>query len=161
MLRAYLTPAPSNATTFETWEDVQHEHYTIVDVSKAKDLLEMIEICEINAMHTEWLLLVVETFRQTCLLEKNDVVKKLFNISKGKVASVVFEDWRRHAIKLMEKRLDRNESVDGTAELFLLVSILNLIADCTVVKTPKTLQALKNRGVDWEAGLEEVSKAGH
>jgi len=155
----YLTPSPSSSDKLRSWEDVQRRHYTILDVSRAEELLETVEVCDVNEMQTEWILLVVETFRQTCLeKKKNDVVKKFFLASKGKVAVIVFEDWRRHAMKRMEARLNRKESVDNTAELFLLVSILDFIADCNVVKRRRTLQELKKRGADWKAGVEEVSE---
>jgi hypothetical protein len=101
--------------------------------------------------------MVTESFGNSCRRKEDLVAKKLVSLAKSRYAIIIFDAWRRWAAFLLQERLDTKKPVQNTPELYLLISILNLIADCNVVKSAKNLDALKERGLDWELGIREVS----
>jgi hypothetical protein len=157
-MRNYLEPRPSSSDRFPDWETVQNQGYSILDETKAKELLLEVNGWEVHMVSLERLLLVVSAFRHSCLNDKKQsVAKKLFVVSKGNVAITIFDYWRRRAQALLTVRLEQKKPVQGTLELYLLAEILHLIADCKIIRTPKNLNDLKLRGLDWVKGIEEVS----
>jgi hypothetical protein len=139
------------------WESVQIYDFSIADESKAKELLLDIGRWEIHLKSLECLLVVTESFGNSCRRKDDLVAKKLVSLVKCRYAIIIFDAWRRRAAALLQERLDTKKSVQDTPELYLLISILNLITDCHVVKSAKNLDALKERGLDWELGIQEVS----
>lgn len=136
---------------------MQYHEFSIADEAKAKELLLDIGKWEIHLTSLERLLLVTESFGNSCR-QKNDLVaKKLVSLAKCRYAIIIFDTWRRWAVFLLQERLDTKKPVQNTPELYLLISILNLITDCDVVKSAKNLDALKERGLNWGLGLQEVS----
>jgi hypothetical protein len=101
--------------------------------------------------------MVTESFGNACRRKNDLVAKKLMSLAKSRYAIIIFDAWRRWAAFLLQERLDTKKSAASTPELYLLISILNLITDCVVVKSAKNLDALKERGLDWELGIQEVS----
>jgi hypothetical protein len=153
----YLDPRPKPSSSYPSWESVQNHNFSIVDESHAKELLLGIGKWEIHLTSLECLLMVTESFGNSCR-QKNDLVaKKLVSLAKCRYAIIIFDAWRRWAAFLLQERLDKKKPVQNSSELYLLISILNLITDCGVVKSAKNLNALKERGLDWELGIQEVS----
>jgi hypothetical protein len=159
----YLDPQPKPSGTskpssgYSSWESVQNYDFSIADEVKAKELLLSIGKWEIHLTSLECLLMVTESFGNSCRQKNDQVAKKLVSLAKSRYAIIIFDAWRRWAAFLLQERLDTKKPVQNTPELYLLISILNLITDCEVVKSAKNLDALKERGLDWELGIREVS----
>jgi hypothetical protein len=87
------------------------------------------------------------------LAKQNDVTKALF---KKKYAAMIFETWRQHAMAVVQDL--RDDDVRDSTAMKLLVSVLNLVADCTIVKSKEQLDTLREkRNVDWQKCFKEVS----
>lgn len=156
-MKKFLDPQPTAASIdFSSWLDTQHHGFTIPDETRAKALAKEIGEWEVHMKSLECLLLVVEAFRNTCVVKLTDAAKKLLLASKSGIAIIIFDSWRKRAAALLQERLDAQKSVQDTPELYLLVSVLDSIADCQLVKTAKTLAILKGKGLDWAIGVEEV-----
>jgi hypothetical protein len=153
----YLDPRPKPSSSYSSWESVQNYDFLIADEVKAKELLLGIENWKVHITSLECLLMVTESFGNSCRWNNDLVAKKLVSLAKSRYAIIIFDDWRRWAAFLLQERLDTKKPVQNTPELYLLISILNLITDCVVVKSAKNLDALKERGLDWERGIQEVS----
>jgi hypothetical protein len=160
-LGVYLEPRPKPISKYRVWESVQDQGFSIVDEFKAKELLQDIGKWEIHLKSLECLLVVTESFGNSCRQKNGPVAKKLVSFAKCRYAILIFDAWRRRAVALLQERLAGKKSVQNTPELYLLIAILNLIADCYVVKTAKSMDNLKDRGLDWEQGVQEVSKSSH
>jgi hypothetical protein len=153
-----MEPLPEKHILYASWEEVQDQGFCIPDGERAKALMLDIGNWETHLQSLECLLLVSEAFHNTCVFKRTDATKKFLAFKKCQIAIIVFDSWRRRAAALLQERLDTKKSVQNTPELFLLVSILGLIADCNTVKTPTTLENLKRRGLDWDHSVDEVRR---
>jgi hypothetical protein len=69
----------------------------------------------------------------------------------------VFEKLGSHALNILNKRVSRRKNIDRTTAMYLLSSILLLLASSNEVKNSKSLQSLKkNANVDWVTFLSKV-----
>jgi hypothetical protein len=148
----------------ESWEDVQRKRFAVVDFSLVHDMLTKAADWDIDFKSLESPLLVVESIRNSCKIKKHAVIRKIF-VAKGSMKCkradcVIFNDWMDHALGILDRQKSNPESVRGTAALYLLVAIVNLIGDCYIIENKKQLNVLKGRKIDWEKSLQEVSSAG-
>jgi hypothetical protein len=146
----FLDPRPSTVDVdVSSWTRVQQHEFCLKDETCAKKILKVSSAWEIDKK-PEWCLLVVEAFRVSCIREHDNVIKKMFSNEKN--ASMIFNDWRIFAMNGLRER----NSMKGTPELFLLIAIVGIIADCRFIDSEKRLHIISSRGVDWQVIVNEV-----
>jgi hypothetical protein len=158
-LRDYLSPRPLRTDNYEHWEAIKSRGHSLTDEETVISLFRLVmKDLDLASEPLELALVIVEAFRQSCCKRENDAVIKLFRFKKAIMAQKIFHDWFRHALEILEGYQKAGTSLDGTIALFLVLSIVDLIADFKIVKSADTLAKLKDeRGVDWDSILIEVS----
>jgi hypothetical protein len=157
-LRDYLSPRPLRTDNYEHWEAIKSRGHSLTDEETVISLFRLVmKDLDLASEPLELALVIVEAFRQSCCKRENDAVIKLFRFKKAIMAQKIFNDWFRHALEILEGYQKAGTSLDGTIALFLVLSIVDLIADFKIVKSADTLAKLKDeRGVDWDSILIEV-----
>uniref|UniRef100_A0A7S1YM59 Uncharacterized protein n=1 Tax=Grammatophora oceanica TaxID=210454 RepID=A0A7S1YM59_9STRA len=132
------------------WESLNSStdlQYT--DLQAAESAYEMMLLQQTPTPEAK--LLFALLFRNACLGNQNKIAKKPFQM-KSNPAKLLFEDWRKDAIRKVEK-LEQTSTIE---ELFL-VTLMRCIEACDVVKEFKQLDGLKQKkAIDWEAGISET-----
>jgi hypothetical protein len=134
-----------------SWKRVQAHEFCIKDMASAESLLNIASKWEFDDTKLEWCLLVVESFRKSCRNGHSKDVRKV--VASSKMSKMIFNAWRIHAMAKLQERMG---SIKGAAELFLLISIVGLIAACESITSHKQLKTLKHRGVDWQDIVDKV-----
>jgi hypothetical protein len=153
----YFAPNPTSADQFTSWKDVQKFGFAVVDENKVKELLLEAMTFDLTSVPLERPLLIIEAFRQSCVNTQTSIATKIFSVEKGKAAVTIFVTWVDLLAKVLDVRLREKEPVADTVANYLLIAILNLIADCRVVQKKSQLEKLRERGIDWENTLAVVS----
>ena len=133
----------------------------------------------------ELLLLIVSSIRQSCVQNKDKIMKDIFkkgfqkdpeDDSSQKVcgAKVICDPWRLYAQESLEMKNRNNKKKKATTkndasatatrtittEELLLCNIMHLIADCSAIKKAKQLRLIKEKYyIDWETIVKKVKKS--
>jgi hypothetical protein len=72
-------------------------------------------------------------------------------------AAAIFNNLRSRCLCVLDRRISKHQSIHDTVSLYLLASILSLMANCDSIKTVSILNQMKEMtNVDWELCLNEV-----
>jgi hypothetical protein len=177
-----LTPAPQPSDFFVPWKEVQQNKFTLsTNAEDANIFFSKIVKFDLKHMRLEWALLAVESLNKSFMVLKeakakpdakakklSKVLKLMFkkyegvgevagkDKHKGRPSVVIYEHFRNHALRIVERRCSQKKACAGTTAMYLLISIVRLIYNCEFVKNPEHLITMKSHGIDWEEGIEEV-----
>jgi hypothetical protein len=147
-----------------SWARVEEHNFYFIDAKKAESLLQAAKDWR-NDKGPEWYLLIVAAYRQSCLQVHNVAHKKIVQkvVGKKPMSKMMFNKWRNHAMGVLRSRQNKKgriplKEVEKSAEFSLLLNIVRLIVDCKLVNSRYTLDTLRNRGIDWQAIVDEVNK---
>jgi hypothetical protein len=145
------------------WTKVEEHKFCLMDGKNTEKLLQAAKDWG-NNKGPEWYLLIVAAYRQSCLQVHNVVHKKIVQkvVGKKPISKMIFNQWRIHAMALLKsgqiKERTTLKVVENSAEFLLLLNIVRAIVDCKLVNSRYTLDTLRNRGIDWQAIVDEVSE---
>lgn len=148
-----MTPTPLPDETGE-WEDVKDKF----EMSEERTASALEEMRSSEEWSDECKLLMIAAFRNSCL-QKNKLVKKLFNLKKATAAKLtgvgIFERWRHDAMATLEQLaptppLSTENWFKETCAYKLLITHIRFIQNCFVIHNKKGLDTLKtNYELDW------------
>jgi hypothetical protein len=143
---------------------VQKREFTLSKkTEEAKKFFQKLLDFDLEDMPLEYALLAVESLCNSLpkFEEYKEVLQKMFSKTCGgdnrSPALVIFQDFLTHSLDILERRFSRRKACADTTAMYLLTSVVQLIANCHIINTKEQMMVLKTQfGLDWEMSLIQV-----